>query len=99
MEIAELLKELCDTPGASGFEGQIARHAAELMEPYVDETWIDNMGNAIGVRRCGRENADKLLFDAHIDEVGFIVTGEDNGFLRFAGLGGLDARTLPSSAV
>ena len=53
------------------------------------------MGNVVGVRRCGKEGARKLLLDAHLDEIGFIVTGHQDGFLRFAPLGGVDPRMLP----
>ena len=53
------------------------------------------LGNVIGIRRCGRPNA-KALFDAHIDEIGFIVTGHEEGFLRFSTLGGVDAQ-LPAA--
>ena len=55
----------------------------------------DKMGNVVGVRRCGKEGARKLLLDAHLDEIGFIVTGHQDGFLRFAPLGGVDPRMLP----
>jgi endoglucanase len=61
------------------------------------------MGNVIGVKRCEAsrrgENAKKLLFDAHVDEIGFIITGHEDGFLRFATLGGVDARMLPAAEI
>jgi len=99
MDIAEILTEICSLPGPSGFEEAVTRRVKTLLEPYMDETWTDVMGNVIGVSRCGREGARKLLFDAHIDEIGLIVTGAEEGFLRFAALGGLDARVLPASGV
>jgi len=99
MEVKDILIELCEIPGPSGFEEKVALRAKEMMDPYMDETWIDVLGNAIGVRRCGKENARKLLFDAHIDEIGLIVTGVEEGFLRFDRLGGLDARVIPASGV
>ena len=99
MDIAELLGELCALPGPVGFEGVVAERVKALLEPYVDEAWIDIMGNVIGVRRCGRENAPGLLLDAHIDEIGLIVTGVEEGFLRFARLGGLDPRVIPAAGV
>ncbi len=43
----------------------------------------------------GKENAKSLLLDAHIDQIGLIVTGYDKGFLRFRTLGGVDPRMLP----
>ncbi|MDR2568776.1 MAG: M20/M25/M40 family metallo-hydrolase [Oscillospiraceae bacterium] len=99
MNIKDVITELCGLPGPAGFEERVAAGVKDLLEPFVDETWIDVLGNVIGVRRCGKENAQKLLFDAHIDEIGFIVTGVEEGFLRFACLGGFDARVIPAASV
>ena len=99
MNVKNVLAKLCEIPGPAGFEEKVAEYAKTLLEPYMDETKIDALGNVIGVRRCGKENARKLLFDAHIDEIGFIVTGVEEGFLRFSKLGGLDARVIPAAGV
>lgn len=99
MDTAELLINLSSIPGPSGFEEQAVGYVRGLLEPYMDETWIDAVGNLIGARRCGKDGAPKLMFDAHIDEIGLIITGAEEGFLRFAALGGLDARMLPASGV
>ena len=85
--------------GPSGFERAVAEQAVELMRPYVDEAAVDRFGNAIGVRLCGRPGAKKLLLDAHLDEIGLIVTGHEEGFLTFAPLGGVDPRMLPDREV
>jgi len=98
-DIADILIELCSIPGPAGFEERIAERCGAMLAPYMDSIWTDVIGNVIGVRRCGREGAQKLLFDAHIDEIGLIVTGAEEGFLRFAALGGLDERALPASGV
>ena len=95
MDYTKVLSELCSLPGPSGFEGPVAEAAAELLRPLMDEVSITPMGSVVGVRRCGRENAPKLLLDAHLDEIGFIITGHEEGFLRFAPLGGVDPRVLP----
>ena len=95
----DILTELCSLPGPSGFEGPVAERVRRLLEPYMNETRVDVMGNVIGVRLCGKENAEKLLFDAHIDETGLIITGAEEGFLRFAALGGLDTRMLPAAGI
>ena len=95
MNYPEILKQLCSIPAPSGFETPAAQAALELLRPLVDEAWIDKMGSVVGVRRCGKEGARKLLLDAHLDEIGFIVTGHQDGFLRFAPLGGVDPRMLP----
>jgi len=90
-----VLGELCALVGPSGFESPVAQAAAKLLEGLMDEVRIDKMGSVLGVRRCGKENAPKLLLDAHLDEIGFIITGHEEGFLRFAPLGGVDPRMLP----
>ena len=95
MNYEKTLAHLCALRGPSGFEGEVALAAADLLRPLMDEVNIDRMGNVVGVRRCGREDAPKLLLDAHLDEIGFIITGHEEGFLRFDQLGGVDPRMLP----
>ena len=95
MDIRQALERLCTQTAPSGFEGPAARMAAELLRPLVDEVSISRSGSVVGVRRCGRPNAKKLLLDAHLDEIGLIVTGIEEGFLRFRTIGGVDPRMLP----
>ena len=95
MDYETVLGRLCALAGPSGFEGTVAREAARLLEPLVDRVQVDRMGSVVGLRRCGKENAPKLLLDAHLDEIGFLVTGHEEGFLRIAPLGGVDPRMLP----
>ena len=96
MELYGILERLCGLAGPSGFEGSVAAAAKELMEPLMNEVTLDRLGGVIGVRRCGRPNAKRLLLDAHLDEIGLIVTGIEEGFLRFAPIGGVDPRMLPA---
>lgn len=95
MDYENVLKQLCALHAPSGFETEAAQAAVQLLKPWMDEVSIDRMGNVVGLRRCGRENAPKLLLDAHLDEIGFIITGHEEGFLRFDDLGGVDPRMLP----
>lgn len=95
MNYEQTLGRLCALSGPSGFEEKVAAAAAELLRPLTDEVYVTRLGSVVGVRRCGRENAKKLLLDAHLDEIGFLVTGHEEGFLRFAPLGGVDPRMLP----
>lgn len=99
MELKELVFKLSCADGPSGYEQRAAGLAGDLLRPYVDEVFEDVMGNVIGVRRTVKKNAKKLLLDAHIDEVGLIITGCDEGFLKFSSLGGIDARVLPAAEV
>lgn len=95
MDYENVLKQLCALHAPSGFETEAALAAVPLLQPWMDEVSIDRMGNVVGVRHCGKENAPKLLLDAHLDEIGFIITGHEEGFLRFDELGGVDPRMLP----
>lgn len=99
MDIRAILERLCEANGPSGFETQAIQCAAQLLEPLVDETWVDTAGNLIGVRRCGKPHAARVLLDAHLDEVGLIITGIEEGFLRFQTIGGVDLRILADREV
>ena len=99
MDTKELIRELSSLAGPSGFEEPAAARIAELLRPLADEVRTDRMGNVIAVKRCGTPCAKRLMLEAHMDEIGLIVTGYDKGFLRFATLGGVDPRMLPALEV
>lgn len=98
METEQRLERLCAIGAPSGFERSVVEAAQALLEPLMDEVWIDRLGNLVGVRRCGKPEAKRLLLDAHLDEVGLTVTGIEQGFLRFAAIG-VDVRMLPDREV
>ena len=94
----ELLAEICEAPGAPGYEQRIREIVAREIEPFVDELRIDNMGNLTAIVRGKKDK--KIMIGAHMDEIGFIVTHiDDNGFLRFHTLGGFDPKTLTAQRV
>lgn len=99
MNYLEQLKRLCATPAPSGYEFSAARRIALLLERYLETVEIDALGNVIGLLRCGKKNAKTVLLDAHIDEIGLIVSGHKDGFLQFEPLGGVDLRILPGREV
>lgn len=92
MDIQASLEALCSCPGPSGREDAVASQAMELLRPLMDEVKKDRFGNVIGIRRCGTENAKRVVLDAHLDEVGLVITGAKDGFLRFRPVGGVDPR-------
>ena len=95
MNLVQTLSDLCQVPAVTGFERAGAQAVVPLLAPLVDEVRIDKVGSVIGLRRCGRENARTVLLDAHLDQIGFVVTEVlDGGFLRFAPVGGIDPRML-----
>lgn len=94
----DLLKKICTTPGAPGFEKKVRDLVLKEIESLVDEVEIDNMGNVYAIKR-GTENK-RVMVGAHMDEIGFIVTHiDDNGFIRFHTLGGFDPKTLTAQRV
>jgi putative aminopeptidase FrvX len=94
MDSYALLERLCDIPGVSGFEGPVREAIAGIVEPLVDEMRVDALGNLIAVRRG--TSGFRLMLDAHMDEVGFMVQHVDEkGFISFTPIGGWDPRLLP----
>lgn len=88
-----LIKKVVCCSGVSGNEKRIAALLADEIAPYVDETYTDALGNLISVKYGSLPDGErkKLLYCAHMDEIGFIVTYiEDNGFIRFAPIGGIN---------
>ncbi|MDR0952342.1 MAG: M42 family peptidase [Oscillospiraceae bacterium] len=86
-------KTLCLLSGVSGFEDEVRDYILERVLPYADELETDSLGNLI-VHKKGKVPGDKrVAFFAHMDEVGVIITGaDDDGFLRFDFIGGVDRR-------
>ena len=95
MTTERYLKLLCETKGPTGFERPVAKIAAEAIRPFVDEVRVDTLASLIAVKRCGLENPRKMLIAAHIDEVGLVVTGHEDGFLCVGQIGGVDQRVFP----
>ncbi len=86
--------------GISGFEYRIADIIADEVRPYADEVEIDTLGNIIAKRSANIPNARKIMIEAHMDEIGLIVTGiENGGFLTISSVGGIDPRILPAMEV
>jgi len=95
----ETIEKLCEIPAVSGFEHSASRRAALLLERYMDKVSTDALGNVIGIRYGQKKGGKTLLLDAHIDEIGFIVSGYEGDFLKFETVGGVDVRMLPAREV
>lgn len=99
METHSLLASLSNAFGVSGFEDDVRRMIEALVAPWADDVRTDVLGNLLVTRR-GRTAGRTVMLDAHMDEIGFVVTHvEDGGFLRFTTIGGWDARLLLAHAV
>jgi endoglucanase len=96
-----LLKRICETAGAPGFEKDIRNLVLEELGTMDISIRVDNLGNIIANRGSMPDDGrKKILVAAHMDEIGFVVTHiEESGFLRFHTLGGFDPKTLTAQRV
>ncbi len=101
METKELLKKLCDPVSIAGSEKNISDVVKKLLaDNGCEDIMCDNMGNIVGTYKCGKENAPRLMLEAHMDEIGLMVSGfSDEGSLLFVPIGGFDDKVLPGSEV
>ena len=93
----ELLKKLTTCISPSGREDEIRDIIKNELEGFCDEIYTDALGNLI----CHKKgNGKKLMLASHMDEIGFMVTFiEDNGFLRFSNVGGINRANAIDSTV
>ncbi|MFO7683469.1 MAG: M42 family peptidase [Chloroflexota bacterium] len=96
----ELLKNLTETNGVSSGEQEIRQLILDLIKDHVDQWRIDAMGNLIALKKGTGASDLHVLVDAHMDEVGLMITGYDsNGTLKFEPVGGFNDRTLLGKVV
>ena len=96
MEIKDLLFTLSVLDNI-GSVTEAADKAYDILSEYTTVSKTDD-SNIIGFLK-GKSDYTVML-DAHIDQVGFVVTSiDDNGFLTVSNAGGIDLRSLPSRAV
>lgn len=100
MNIKDTLFDLTTQVGVSGDEFRASQKACELLKKYTDDVIVDDFGNVIGNIGERKEGKLHILLDAHIDEIGFIVTYiTDSGFLKVSGCGGIDRRLILAQEV
>ncbi|MCH5204081.1 MAG: M42 family peptidase [Oscillospiraceae bacterium] len=89
----EMLKELCVINGASGDESRVRDYICRNIT--ADEVFTDNLGNLIVFKKGKNTPKNKIMFAAHMDEVGLMITYADGeGFLRFGAVGGINPEVL-----
>ena len=99
--IKSLQEELSTLIGVSGHEYDVSIYILKLIERenLADKVWIDPLGNVLDIKK-GTNGKERILLDAHTDEIGFMVSHiEKNGFLRFVPIGGWDQRILLGQSV
>ena len=89
-------ERLVATPSPSGFEGQAQRLFMDYGRRLTKDVTLDKFGNA--VIHLPKPGKPKLMLSAHIDEIGFVVKYiDDNGYLSFLPIGGIDAMLVPGA--
>ena len=95
-EVSALLEKLCTAKGVSGAENEAAKVASELLGKYMP-TKTDALGSVTGSMGEGDVH---ILLDAHLDQIGLIVTAiDEDGFLKVTKCGGADIRVLAAAEV
>ena len=93
------IRLLSDLRGISGFEYRISDEIIKILTPYCDEINTDALGNIIALKK-GKTGNKKIMLEAHFDEIGLLVSDiDENGFLSFVNIGGVDSRILLSAEV
>ena len=92
----DVLKQLCLLDGISGREDDVREFIVNKLKTFTNCDYrIDTLGNII-VEKKGRKTPKKrVMIDAHMDEVGLIVTHiTDEGFIKFSSVGGIETGIL-----
>lgn len=90
--VMKLLEKLTQTNSPSGCENAVRELIKAEISDFCDEMSIDALGNLIAHKKGERS---KVMFAAHMDEIGVTASFiDDNGFIRFAAVGGLCIKEL-----
>ena len=99
-EMMRRVAELCTINGASGSEDAVRAYLTSEVERLGLSWQTDALGNLIVQKPGHRIPAKPIMVSAHMDEVGFIITSVDEqGYLHFAPVGGIDPRVAPGRTV
>ena len=90
----DILERLCNLDSTSGDEKSVTEYIINEIKDFC-ECKTDNLGNIIAFKKGKNKSAKKLMLDAHMDEVGLIITSVTaDGFLKFKTIGGIDVSAL-----
>jgi endoglucanase len=98
-ESYEFLSRLVEAPSPSGYE----QPAQRIFRAYIEKSSIvttDVMGNVYGTIEGAGENRPRVMLVGHSDEIGLQVRYiDDNGFIYFGAIGGVDAHLTPGQRI
>lgn len=91
----DTVKNLCTLHGVSGYEDEVRDYILTRAIPYADRIITDTMGNLMIFRKGDKTPEQRIMLTAHMDEVGLIITDiDEDGYLHFDFIGGIDQRTI-----
>lgn len=91
----EMIKELCALSGISGREDSVREYIIDKIKDYADDYHTDPLGSLIVFKKGRKPAKNKVMLDAHTDEVGLIITGiTSEGYLKFAKVGGINTKVI-----
>lgn len=89
-----LLSELCAINATSGKEGPLREYIISKLPDDVHYR-VDALGNLLVHVKGKKQSKHRVMLDAHMDEVGLIITGiTEEGLLRFSTVGGIEPSVL-----
>lgn len=96
----KLLEKLCRAVAVSGDESEVRKIVLEELKPYADEVKVDALGSVLVTKKGKGAKRVRVMLDAHMDEVGFMLVAEDGeGIYEFKVIGGIDERSLAGKQV
>jgi endoglucanase len=99
-DILPFLKSLISDAGLSGHERPVAALIESRWKPLADEMHASRLGSIHALRRGHADSPrPSILLSAHMDAVGLMVSGIEQGFLHVTNIGDVDARILPGQPV
>ena len=97
VDVKQTLIKLCKINAISGRENELVSTIKEITKPFAKSIKIDNSGNLLVALS---DKKPLLMLEAHIDQIGLIVTHiSDNGFIKVSAVGGIDRRMLSAKTV
>ena len=91
------IKKYTELQGTSGQEHRVRQAFRADLTPLVDTVQQDGLGGVFGVKQHADHTAPRVMFAAHMDEVGFIVTAIlPSGAFKVAAVGGWNPAVISS---
>ncbi|MCC8068258.1 MAG: M42 family peptidase [Ruminococcus sp.] len=99
LDIKNTLKEVTSRVNIGNYDGSLEEYLCDILRKYSNDVYTKN-GNVIANFGIRTDDKPHILLDAHIDQIGMVVTYiTDEGFIKVSNVGGLDKRLLSAQEV